>query len=216
VPRRSFFLGSQHVLASTARDGQLIVWHVSEGGDATLTGQQALALQLPAAEGGASARLAWHPSCQDVLFFTAGARVLAAHISELTASAQQVSRTALHFCLHRRHTLRDRLQAIAATCPGVYRCRAWVHIYAIRMDFCPCAQVDVDINALPPGLVCLPPGSNKAALTSIAVSGDGTLLAVGSPDGCVSCLFFADLDRPTFLLAVCELALVAEAVVLIL
>lgn len=87
----SFFPGSQHVLASTARDGQLIVWHVTEGGDATLTGQQALALQLPGGGSGAAAHLAWHPACQDVLFFTAGARVLAAHISELTVAAQQVN-----------------------------------------------------------------------------------------------------------------------------
>lgn len=130
MPRRSFFLGSQHVLASTARDGQLIVWHVSEGGDATLTGQQALALQLPAAEGGASARLAWHPSCQDVLFFTAGARVLAAHISELTASAQQVSRTALLFCLGPPSgTLLQRVQESAAAERGcTYMQHAWTSV----------------------------------------------------------------------------------------
>lgn len=90
-PLCSFFPGSEALLASTARDGQLIVWRISEAGDGSLTGQQALALQLPVPQaGGASVRLAWHPACQDVLFFTAGARVLAAHISELTASAQQV------------------------------------------------------------------------------------------------------------------------------
>jgi hypothetical protein len=56
-----------------------------------LTGQQTLALQLPALEGDAPpVRLAWHPACQDLLFFTTGSRVLAAHISELTATAQQV------------------------------------------------------------------------------------------------------------------------------
>lgn len=69
------------------------MWRISEGDDGTLTGQQALALQLPS--GGAPVRLTWHPSCQDVLLFTAGARVLAAHISELTASAQHVGLRAI-------------------------------------------------------------------------------------------------------------------------
>jgi hypothetical protein len=79
------------MLASTAKDGQLIVWRISEGDDGMLTGQQMLALLLPAPEGGvAPVRLAWHPAYQDLLFFTTGSRVLTAHISELTAAAQQV------------------------------------------------------------------------------------------------------------------------------
>lgn len=143
----SFFPGSEALLASTAKDGQLIVWHISEAGDGSLTGQQALALQLPVPQsGGASVRLAWHPACQDVLFFTAGARVLAAHISELTASAQ---------------------------------------------------QVDVDVTALPAGLVCLPPGSSDAALTSIALSADGVLLAAASTDGSVRLWRLPQLEPST-------------------
>ena len=46
---RSFFPGADGLLASTAKDRQLIVWRVNpgdEGADA-LTGQQVLALQLP-------------------------------------------------------------------------------------------------------------------------------------------------------------------------
>lgn len=90
-PSCSFFPGSEAILASTAKDGQLIVWCISEGADSMLTGQQTLALQLPAPVGGsAPVRLAWHPACRDLLFFSSGSRVLAAHVTELTAAAQQV------------------------------------------------------------------------------------------------------------------------------
>ena len=47
-------------------------------------------------------------------------------------------------------------------------------------------QVDVDVNALPPGLVCLPPGSNASPLSAVALSADGTLLAAGGQEGHVS------------------------------
>lgn len=86
---RSFFPGSQDRLASAAKDNQLIVWHLAEGEGETLTGQQALALQLPSSSGTAP-HLAWHPTCSNILFMTAGNRVLAAHVSEIATAAQQV------------------------------------------------------------------------------------------------------------------------------
>lgn len=50
------------------------------------------------------------------------------------------------------------------------------------------AQVDLDTNNLPEGVVCLPPGSGATQtepLTSLAVSEDGALLAGSSRDGVV-------------------------------
>ena len=152
-------------MASTAKDGQLIVWCISEGDDGMLTGKQTLALQLPAPVGGvAPVRLAWHPSCQNLIFFTTGSRVLAAHISELTATAQQVwfIKAWITMCMVASHS----------------------NLFA-RYD-CIWPQVDIDDKALPPGLVCLPPGNGDAQLTSVAVSSDGELLAAGSSDGMVS------------------------------
>jgi WD40 repeat protein len=67
-----------------------------------------------------------------------------------------------------------------------YKTREWV---------CAGHQVDVDAKALPPGLICLPPGSSDSQLSSLAMSSDGKLLAAGSSDGTVSrcprsaCLF---------------------------
>lgn len=57
----------------------------------------------------------------------------------------------------------------------------------MQRHMCNLLQVDVDVNALPPGLVCLPPGSSDVPLTSISLSMDGRLLAAGSSDGSVSC-----------------------------
>ena len=48
--------------------------------------------------------------------------------------------------------------------------------------------MDVDINALPPGLVCLPPGNNASPLSAIAISPDGALLAASGSDGVVRML----------------------------
>ena len=74
------------------------MWHLAEGEGDTLTGQQALALQLPLAGGKEWPRLAWHPTCGDILFMTMGSRVLAAHISEIATSAQQVCNSMHESC----------------------------------------------------------------------------------------------------------------------
>ncbi len=43
----------------------------------------------------------------------------------------------------------------------------------------------MDINALPAGLVCLPPGNNASPLSAIAISPDSALLAASGSDGVV-------------------------------
>ncbi len=75
------------------------MWHLAEGEGDTLTGQQALALQLPLAGGKEWPRLAWHPTCGDIVLMTTGSRVLAAHISEIATSAQQVCNSVHERCI---------------------------------------------------------------------------------------------------------------------
>jgi hypothetical protein len=87
---RSFFRGSQDLLASAGKDQQLIVWRLSPGTAGSLIGQQVLAVRLASGTAETQPRLAWHPTCANILFFTAGSHVLLCHIGEAAAVASQV------------------------------------------------------------------------------------------------------------------------------
>ena len=149
---------------------------------------------------------AWHPTCKDLVFFTTGARVLAVHVSELAASEQQVqlSQQCLLSSLQYHSTVGIIVRQIVASGPTQRPLSRTIR----RKQRCGCehdypalsfslAQVDVDVNALPEGLVCLPLGGPATMLTSIAMAPDGSLLAVGDSSGTVRSLFLLQLRCST-------------------